>query len=428
MPHRQSPRFPRFAMALLSAAVAAPAIAAPPNYHDVRSMGMGGTGVATARPSAAAYHNPALLSATQKEWQNDFAITLPSIYARFADEEDVPDQVETIQDTIVRLDQAINSSNINEAQKEAGILADQLEATDDDTMRVDAGTGLNAALPGQKMGLGFHIQGRLRATIKSNVSDSDIQRLRDIENGDVNFTNFDRGDLESRGRVMATAVLESGVTFSTRANVAGESIAIGITPKYMQLRTFDYIENVDDFEDSNFDASEHETTKNGFNFDLGAAVQAGDQDQWMYAVSVRNVIPMDLKGRERPTDLTGGRLPGEQGQAELQLRPKVTAGIARTTDLYTLTAEMDLTRTRSFGPEAETQWLAVGGEVNLIDWVNLRGGIRQNLASDTGANGIQEETQYTAGLALSPWALRMELGALYSDQEVGAAFELGLAF
>lgn len=427
MSHRQSPRFPRFAMALLSAAVAAPAIAAPPNYHDVRSMGMGGTGVATARPSAAVYHNPALLSATQTEWQNDFAITFPSAYGRFADEEDVPDQMETIQDTIVRMNEAANNLNESEAQKEAGRLADQLEAVDEDTIRADTGLGLNVAKPGNEMGLGFHVSGRLRATVQGTISQDDIQRLRDFEQNGL-ASRVNTNDLESRGRVMATAILESGVTFSTRANVAGESISVGITPKYMQLRTFDYIENVDDFEDEEFDASEHETTKNGFNFDLGAAFQTGDEDQWTYAVSVRNVIPMDLKGRERPTDLTGGRLPGEQGQAEMELRPKVTAGIARTTDLYTLTAEMDLTRTRSFGPEAETQWLAVGGEVNLIDWVNLRGGIRQNLASDTGANGIQEETQYTAGLALSPWALRMELGALYSDQEVGAAFELGLAF
>ncbi|MDX1589574.1 MAG: conjugal transfer protein TraF [Oleiphilaceae bacterium] len=423
-----STRLPRFAMTLLAGAMAAPAMASPPPFMDVRSMGMAGTGVASARPSAAAYHNPALLSVKQRDWQNDFAVTLPGVYGRFADEEDVPDQVDVIQQTIQDLDNSINQGDPQQAREDAGRLADQLEAVDEDTMRVDAGAGLNVAKPGLDRGLGFHMGGRLRATVQGNISQNDIERLRNIENNTVNFADFNRNELESRGRVMATAVLETGITFSTQADFAGQRIAIGITPKYMQLRTFDYIENVDDFEDNEFDASEHETTKNGFNLDLGAALQAGDRDQWLYGVSVRNVIPMDLKGRERPTDLVGGQLPGEQGQATMELRPLITAGVAYTSRFASLSAEMDLTRTRSFGPEAETQWLALGGEINVIDWINLRGGIRQNLASDTGADGIEEKTQYSAGLALSPWALRIELGALYSDQELGASAELGVAF
>ncbi|TVP60487.1 MAG: conjugal transfer protein TraF [Halomonadaceae bacterium] len=425
MPRNSSKRFPHCTLVILISALSTPVLAAPPSFQDVRSMGMGGTGVAAARPSGAVYHNPALLSLEHGHWQNDFAITLPGAYGRFADSEDVPDEIDDIQETIRELE----NSNPGNVRSNAGRLADQLEGVDGDTLRGDLGLGFNVAKPGQELGLGFHMSGRLRATIQGNISEQDIGDLRTIESGIFDLNDLLGGDdLESRGRVQATAILEAGVSFSTQMDLGQERIAIGITPKYMQLRTFDYIENVDDFDDDDFNASEFETQKNGVNFDIGAAIQAGDRDQWRYGVSIRNVLPMSLKAaRQDFTRLTGDSL-GDDNRPEMKIRPLVTAGVAHSSSFHTLTADLDLTRTRAFGPEAETQWLSVGGEINLIDWINLRAGARQNLASNTGADGIEEKTQFTAGVAFSPFALRIEIAALLSDDEIGAAAELGLAF
>jgi len=112
----------------------------------------------------------------------------------------------------------------------------------------------------------------------------------------------------------------------------------------------------------------------------------------------------------------------------MKLDPLVTVGVAHTSSWHTLTADLDLTKNEGIGPTGDQQFVSVGGEFNVYDWVNVRAGARQNLASDTGQDGIEEETQYTAGLALSPWALRVELGALVSSEEVGAAAELGMSF
>lgn len=51
-----------------------------------------------------------------------------------------------------------------------------------------------------------------------------------------------------------------------------------------------------------------------------------------------------------------------------------------------------------------------------------------SLASNDDNGGIEEDTQFTAGIGLSLFGARLDLGALVSDAEVGAAFELGAAF
>ena len=58
----------------------------------------------------------------------------------------------------------------------------------------------------------------------------------------------------------------------------------------------------------------------------------------------------------------------------------------------------------------------------------MRVGVRHNLASNDNNDGIEEKTQFTAGLGLNLMGVRMDLGALYSDAEVGAALEFGTDF
>ena len=49
-------------------------------------------------------------------------------------------------------------------------------------------------------------------------------------------------------------------------------------------------------------------------------------------------------------------------------------------------------------------------------------------ASNDNSDGIEEETQYTAGLGLNLAGVRMDLGVLVSDTDKGAALEFGTAF
>ena len=97
------------------------AIASPQAFMSSRSFAMGGTGVAVAHPAAAGATNPAMMAADHHEWSNDFGLMLPSVNARFADEEETVDQIDDIQDTIDRFQELDKTSNPDDARQAAGV-------------------------------------------------------------------------------------------------------------------------------------------------------------------------------------------------------------------------------------------------------------------------------------------------------------------
>ncbi|MFB2704485.1 conjugal transfer protein TraF [Marinobacter shengliensis] len=393
------------------------ALASPQAPISARSFAMGGTGVAVAHPSAAPLANPAMMAAPQHDWADDFGLMLPSVNARFADEEEVVDQIDDIQDTIDELEQSINSLNQGSAQDNAGKLREQLQNFDRDTVRVNAGLGLAVALPGPSLSVGVMANGNLTATVRGEYSENDDARLAAVEAGILTPGITD--ELESRGSILASAVAEVGLSFARSFELNnGEQLQLGITPKYIELRTFQYTERVSRFDDDDFDGDEFETDKSGFNLDIGAAYAFGENREWNAGIVARNLIPMELDSAQAR---------GEEKRT-LELNPMVTAAIAHKSDYHVVTAELDLTKKKAFGFEDDTQWLAVGAEFDAWRYAQLRAGIRHNLASNSDNDGIEEDTQFTAGLGLNVLGARLDIGALYSSADVGAAIELGTAF
>jgi hypothetical protein len=383
---------------------------------------MGGTGVAIAHPAAAGASNPAMMASKHHEWSDDFGLILPSVNVRAADEEKTIDQVDDIQDLIDEFEEAQQSLNQQDAEDTAGELRRRLNAFDRDTVRVDAGLGIALAVPTDSYSVGFFTNGNLQATVRGEFDQDDEQLLKDIEDGNTPIVglNLDQ-ELESRGRVLAAAVTEIGISVATSIDLAdGSQLQVGVSPKYVQLRTFQYTETVAGFEDDDFDSDENETKKSGLNLDLGAAYAFGEQNVWNAGGVVKNLIPMELDSNANP-------LKDEQ-EYTLELGPMLTAGIAHTGDFHVVTAELDLTKKKGFGYADDTQWLAIGAEFDAFRYAQLRLGARQNLASNDDNNGIAEETQFTAGIGLSLFGARLDLGALVSDADMGAALELGAAF
>lgn len=397
--------------------------AAPDTFTSARSLGLAGTGVAIANPVDAASTNPARLAADQHNWQDGFGLMLPSVNARVAEEEEVIDQIDDIQDTINELDAAATGLNIPETQAKAGELRDQLQAFDRDTIRGNAGLGLAAVVPGKSLAMGVFANANLTATVRGEFDEADDARLAAIENGTLPPAGTPiSDDLKSRGRILASAVTEVGIAFAREFELPnGEALQVGVSPKYVNLRTFQYTEEVDNFDEDDFDGSDFETEDSGFNLDLGVAYQFGDAGQWQTGAAVKNLIPMDLKSAAQRPDL------GER-ERELKLDPRVTVGIAHTGDFHVVTAEADLTKTEAFGFEDDRQWLAVGAEFDAFRYAQLRVGVRHNLASNDDNRGIEEDTQFTAGVGLNLFGARLDLAALTSGADIGAAVELGAAF
>ena len=344
------------ALAVSVALISSTALAAPASFSSARSLGMGGTGVAAASPVDAASTNPALMASDHHGWSDDFGLLLPSVNARVADEEEVTDQVDTIQDTIGRLDAAATAlpANPSNVQAEAGRLRDQLQAFDQDTVRADVGVGLAVAFPGKSLSVGVFVNGNLTATVRGEFDEDDDARLEAIETGNLPPPGTPIStDLESRGRVLASAVSEVGVSFAREFELNnGEKIQVGVSPKYVNLRTFQYTETVSGFDEDEFDGSEFETEKSGFNLDLGVAYRFGETNRWQAGAAIKNVIPMDLKSAAKRPDL------GEQ-ERELTLDPRVTAGIAHYGDYHVVTAEVDRQSKRA---------LVLSPTVNGLPW------------------------------------------------------------
>ena len=399
---------------------AASANASPQQFMSSRSFAMAGTGVAAAQPAEAATSNPALMAASQHDWADDFGLILPSLNIRMADEQDTVGQIDDIQDTIDNIDTAIDNLDGTGTQAGAGKLREELKQFDGDTVRANVGLGLAVSIPSRTLAVGVFANSNLTLTARGEYSDSDDALLASIESGIPNPNYSD--SLESRGKVLASAITEVGVSFAHALRLNnGQTLQLGISPKYVRLETFQYSSTVTGFDDEDYDNDAYQTEKSGFNMDLGAVLTFGDVNQWNAGLVVRNLIPMELDSAASKPEL------GEKVRT-LELNPMVTAAIAHKTRYQVITAELDLTRKEGFGYEDDTQWLALGAEFDAWRYAQLRVGVRQNLASNDDNNGIEEKTQFTAGLGLNLMGVHMDIGALYSDADLGAALELGTAF
>jgi len=394
-------------------------LANPQQFSSARSFAMGSTGVAAAKPADAVAKNPALMAGQHNGWNDDFGLILPSVNVRLADEEETGDQVDDIQDTIDDIDRAIAQSNSADAQQGAADLRQQLQAFDRDTVRANGSLGLALAAPSRNLSVGVFANANLVVTARGEYDQDDDARLAAIEAGALpsNFSN----QLESRAKILASSVTEVGIGFARAIDLGNDqSLNLGLSPKFVNLQTFQYTETVSGFDDDDFDSDEQQTEKNGFNLDMGAAYAFGDDKEWTAAVAVKNLIPMELDSVQSN--------PALEEKRTFKLDPMVTAGIAHTGNYHVLTADVELTKREAFGYEDDTQWAALGAELDAWRYAQLRFGVRHNLASNDNNNGIEEKTQYTAGLGLNLAGVRMDLAALFSDTDKGAALEFGTAF
>ena len=76
----------------------------------------------------------------------------------------------------------------------------------------------------------------------------------DSVTGDIDLDD----ELTSNVQIVAVGVTELGLTFSREFEISGEKIAIGLTPKLQNIRTYNYVATVDDEDIKRKDISETE--------------------------------------------------------------------------------------------------------------------------------------------------------------------------
>ena len=409
-------------------------------WTEARGDAMGGTGVASAHYSSGVLINPALLAKSQAE--DDVAIIFPSVGAQISDQDNLQDKIDEISDEI-RADQemiddltvarimADPQGTLSELQGAAGSLADQLEFLEGKTAHGNAGAGIAVSIPGSGLSLAFVAKANAHARVSSEIDQQDIDFLRRLQ-GSMGMTNqmalgaarngsdVITRNLNSIAKGRAAIVSDYGVAIARQFDFNGLPISVGVTPKLQQTWLYNYTTSIYTYDSSDFNSSRYRNDDTSFNVDVGVAVDFGEN--WTVGLSGQNLLSRDIDTND--IRVLNGRTGQEVSyQDTWQIRPLVTAGVAWHTGLLTLSADGDLTQTRGFKSEENSQYVGAGAEVSLLGWLAVRGGFR----SDVKGN---DSNVFTGGLGFAPFnTVHIDLtGIVGEDETWGAGAQFSVRF
>ena len=391
---------------------------------DPRAMAMGGAGVAAGTSANASFYNPALLAAARSS--EDFSLEFPVVGARVADPDQLINSLDDYQNANYpdAFSAAINQWNAASSQAELVAARDAVVASGQNLVsglsslsNKDLQTQLNAGMvvgiPSKHWGTAFYVNARADGGALVDITQSDLDSINSVIDtvqkldltGLSNSSTVQLPDpttsltsaVEARGAVIS----EVGVSLAREFAVAGNTVALGITPKYMKITTFDYREHVDT---ADVTLDQGKKSYNDFNIDVGLAHDYGTN--WKTGLVVKNIISKDY------TTALGN---------SIQLDPQARWGIAYSGQMATVALDVDLLKNKATGLDPASQYVALGAEFNVLDFLQLRAGYRYNISdSDTSSAAV--------GLGLSPFGVHMDLAVEGSDREVGVGFQLGFRF
>ncbi len=453
----------RFAVITSITTASSTALALPFDSFDPRSMAMGGAGVAVGDAAMAPIFNPALLAVTREE--DDFAMNLPTVGARIYDPENFEDSLDAFQDAgyldtldghIQYFNNAVapSSNDLRLIASDASTLSTQLTTLDEKPLQVEAGAALVIAVPSRKFGGAFYANGwavgggvanyRDDATLQAFTETLDAvadcydantlmpgscnpidlpnySTYFDTTTGDVTFNS---DDLKSSVDLRGVTVAETGLALARQFGEGAGSWTIGLTPKYVKLRLYEYRADVKSADVEDFNGDDYTAEYNHTNFDIGLAKNYNNG--WRSGLVIKNVIPHSYDFKNVPRDpLTNTPLPGAAPVATgttLNLKPQARLGVSHQNSWSTVALDVDLTDNDPAGFEERTRFIALGGELNGWDWVQLRAGYRIN-TFDSARN----VASFGLGLAAAG-TVHIDVAVAESSNETGAALQLGLQF
>ena len=379
--------------------------AVPFSAFDTTSFAMGGTGVASARSYNASFYNPALLSAASDE--DDFSATA-FIGGRYFNEDEFLANAEDFNDAgkIHDFSDAIDDFNaaLNAAQANLNFgtarnllnarnnlvdsgdgLIEGLQSISNRIFEGDGGAGIVLGIPSRDFGMALHVVGYAVGGGIIGLTDEDVDLVQEIldtaaSNDPAVLVTLPElvdpeqeytSSLDGRGLV----VVEIGWAISREFDISGHAIAIGITPKYQAVNTYDYSIGVEE-EDFEFNFEDGEKTHSSFNVDIGISKSFGDH--WRGGFVVRNLVPQEFD-----TVLDN----------DVKIEPQARIGAAYRKDWFLVAVDLDLNESDPVGFDSAAQFFGVGVEAEVFKALKLRAGYRHNI-SDSNTSML------TGGLGL----------------------------
>lgn len=378
------------------AAISQSVLAAPFAY-EARSLGMGNIGVATADIATAPFMNPAMLSFQKSD--DEFSLLLAG-GAFFSDNNGMIDNIDSYQVTYAAL----------EAEIAGGGSPAIITALSNDLLLITAQLDGKALAPEVTAGVVVGLSGEVYSMAVSTRFDAIIA-------GGLTNVALNQADLIDPTKNLLTIAgvktSEVGLSIARSFEIMGSKIAIGLTPKIVNVEALSHSESIST---SNTDASSllDEGVKDLGDYttmDLGIVI--GLTDNIQLGVMAKNLIEEEMTFQTT----TGGI-------ATVTFDAQLKAGLAYSNEFITIGADLDLTENASIISGGLSGGLlkknmSLGMEVDVFDIVQLRVGMVKNLA-----NGISVEAQqplYTAGIGL--WfGFNLDIAAMKGEGDSAGAF------
>ena len=416
-------------------AAAGSVAAAPFSSFDPRSYGMGGTGVASGTSANAGFFNPALLAAAHED--EDFSLEFPIVGVRAADPDDLADVIDEFDsnDYIGAMDNALTSLNaastvgdFNTAKTAYISASDDLVAglnkLNNKALIFEAEGDIVIGIPSKKFGASLLMRYWVVGGAQTAVSQNDIALISDIsdrlENNTLTLASPDEANpvLQSAIDARFAAIQEVGISLAREFDIGGSNVAVGITPKYVGVETYDFrFGDESDATTTSLDVADVDLDQgrlddSGFDLDIGIAHDYGNG--WKTGFVIKNLIGQEFKTIRGNT---------------FELKPQARAGVSHQNSWSLVAFDLDLVENDPIikdsvtgkGFDKETQYAGVGIEFDAWDIMQARFGYRHNMSnSDTSIA--------TAGFGLSPFGVHVDVAVAGNDKEIGASLQLGFRF
>ncbi len=358
---------------------------------DARGAGMGNTGVSTADYLLAPYYNPALTAVYRKN--DSFGILLPSIGLRAEDKDESLKTIDDLQDSIEQFERAGVGAATQENVDQLNRYLDQL--ADDKPLAVTAGIGIAVALPLDAVSLNFFTRGYAEVIAKANVAAKSGNSANEVK------TRYESSDVD----LTAFGYTEVGLAVGKQVVLGGQAVALGVTPKVQQLRTYQDNASVKSFDLDDYDKSE--VKDNAFNLDMGAVWLI---DQYRVGIVAKDLFAKDIQTQNRNNTY--------------KLDTQIAVSGSYVSDFFIAAVDLDLTKQRRFnGDNDDTQFMRFGVEGNAWGWAQLRAGYEVDLQNSL-------DNSVSVGLGVSPWdVVSFDLAGSYAgDNQFGLSANLAFTF
>ena len=400
--------------------------AMPFGIYDPRALAMGGAGVAVASSVNAVFYNPAILStySVLKEKAHNQAFSFPITSIRLSSAlETLIDQRNINYES--NITESINTYNANQGPTTAQAALTEINSLNNilgyanNLLMLDASASLVVAVPSQYQGGAFFVSHRGVGDGQLNIPAADIALLNDYQEalqfaisgeGDPHNELYTDGNLGNpTGNISAEAnarfavITELGIGLSRQLKVFGSDYSVGITPKMVQVTTYDYHRTITD------NVQDKEGTKDDdwqANLDVGVLKKISAR--WRVGLVAKNLI-------ER-------RYPSATGE-DLTISPQWRLGVAHYTPLITYTVDLDLLANDGVYPGNASQFLLSGMEIKQ-GLLRYRLGYRHSIDHQ----GPREDGVFSVGLGLNGKTLYFDMAYSENQQQRAGSLMLGFHF